>query len=341
MLNVLVVGGAGYIGSHVCKALAARDDRPIVFDNFSSGHRHAVRWGPHIEGDMLCADSLDAAFRQHQPDAVMHFAAHIEVSEGEKRPLDFWNNNVAGVVNLLEAMRRAAVLPLVFSSTCAVYGAAARAPISETESCAPVSVYGRTKHAVETLLSDVSSAGAVRYAALRYFNAAGASPCATIGEQHDPETHLIPNALKAAAGLGGRMKLFGADYETRDGTCVRDYIHVDDLAAAHLAALDVLTHGQRRLVCNVGTGHGATVLEVLKAVETVTGLKVPYDVADRRAGDAAELYADVAYAKSQLDFAPARSDIHTIIEDAWRFHQRVWDLPPHIATGAHSPVSVS
>lgn len=324
MTKVLVVGGAGYIGAHICKALAARGDEPIVFDNLVSGHEHAVKWGPLFRGDIRSAEDLDRAFETHQPDAVMHFAANIEVGEGQRFPLKFWDNNVGGVITLLQAMERAGVKPLVFSSTCAVYGEPEIVPITEKESCKPVSVYGRTKRAVEQLLGDVASVEGVRYAALRYFNAAGASPDGEIGEEHDPETHLIPNALKAAAGIGGRMKLFGTDYATRDGTCIRDYVHVMDLADGHLAALDRLIAGQNELIVNLGTGHGASVLEVLQSVEKATGLKPPYDVHERRPGDAPILSADLTHARNVLGFEPKRSDIETIIADAWRFHQKAW-----------------
>lgn len=325
-MKILVVGGAGYIGAHVCKALAARGDTPVVFDNLSSGHKHAVRWGPLICGDIRSADDLNHAFADHAPDAVMHFAANIEVGEGERFPLRFWDNNVSGVISLLAAMARAGVKPLVFSSTCAVYGEPLTVPTSEAEACKPVSVYGRTKRAVELLLADMAAVDGVRYAALRYFNAAGASPDGEIGEEHDPETHLIPNALRAVAGLGGRMKLFGDDYDTRDGTCIRDYVHVMDLADAHLAALDTLMAGEREIVANLGTGHGASVLEVLQAVEAATGQKPPYDLHPRRDGDAPVLSADLAHARAVLGFAPKRSDITTIIADAWRFHRKAWGV---------------
>ena len=326
MANILVVGGAGYIGAHVCKALAARGDVPVVFDNLSSGHEHAVKWGPLIKGDLRSAEDLDRAFAEHALAGVMHFAANIEVGEGQRFPLRFWENNVAGVVTLLAAMARAGVKPIVFSSTCAVYGEPEIVPITEQESCKPVSVYGRTKRAVELLLADVARVDGVRYAALRYFNAAGASPDGEIGEEHDPETHLIPNALKAAAGVGGGMKLFGTDYATRDGTCIRDYIHVMDLADAHLAALDKLMAGEREIIANLGTGHGASVLEVLQAVEAVTGMKPPYDLHPRRDGDAPVLSADLTHARQVLGFKPKRSDIETIIADAWRFHSCAWKL---------------
>ena len=324
--TVLVVGGAGYIGSHICKALAARGDTPIVFDDLSSGHEHAVKWGPLVKGDIRNKPDLDRAFATYKIDAVMHFAACIEVGEGEKEPLRFWNNNVSGVVTLLEAMKSASVNTLVFSSTCATYGEPDTLPLTEAEPQTPVSVYGRTKLAVETMLSDVSKAEELRYAALRYFNASGASPDGDIGEEHDPETHLIPNALKAAAGLGNRMKLFGTDYPTRDGTCVRDYIHVSDLADAHLAALDRLMDGEESFACNLGSGIGFTVKEILDAIEDVTGMAVPYDEHPRRPGDAPTLLADTSTAENLLNFKANRSTPELVIGDAWNFHKRKWGI---------------
>lgn len=327
-MKVLVIGGAGYIGSHVCKALAERGDAPIVLDNLSSGHRHAVKWGPLEVGDLRDADMLDAVFATHRVDAVMHFAAHIEVGQGQRKPLMFWDNNVAGVITLLQAMARADVSSLIFSSTCATYGEPQTLPLTEDEPQMPVSVYGRTKLAVERLLADVASASPLRYAALRYFNAAGASPDGEIGEEHDPETHLIPNALKAAAGLSGRMKLFGDDYDTPDGTCVRDYIHVMDLAAAHLAALDRLAGGAASFACNIGTGEGISVRQILNHVAAVTGRDVPHDIAPRRPGDAARLVADTRLARELLALAPRYSDPATIIAHAWAFHAPRWGADP-------------
>ncbi|MBO6728425.1 MAG: UDP-glucose 4-epimerase GalE [Maricaulis sp.] len=323
-MRVLVVGGAGYIGSHVCRALAARGDEPIVFDNFCSGHRHAVKWGELVEGDIRNPADIARALSVHSPDAVMHFAANIEVGSGETQPLDFWDNNVGGVINLLKEMQAANCRTLVFSSTCATYGIPETVPMTEDEPQAPINVYGRTKLAVETMLSDLARCGHIDYAALRYFNACGASPDGDIGEEHDPETHLIPNALKAAAGLGGKMKLFGTDYPTRDGTCIRDYIHVVDLADVHLRALDHLIAGRGSFACNVGTGDGFTVREVLDAIARVTGRPVPFEEHPRRAGDPPVLSANTARAKSLLGFEPQHSSIDEIVADAWRFHQKVW-----------------
>lgn len=325
-MKVLVLGGAGYIGAHVCKALAQRGDAPVVFDNFSAGRREAVKWGPLVEGDIRDPEALDRAFEAHRPDAVMHFAASIEVGIGEREPLAFWDNNVVGSLRVLEAMRRAGCEALVFSSTCAVYGAPQALPLTEDHPRNPINTYGRTKLAVEQMLEAAERAGGPRAAALRYFNASGASPDGDIGEEHDPETHLIPNALKAAAGLGGPMKLFGLDYDTPDGSCVRDFIHVDDLAQGHLAALDRLADGADGFACNLGTGWGVSVLEALQAVERVTGRPVPVEHAPRRAGDAAELYAQTVRAEDMLDFRPSRSDIETIVADAWRYHAPRWGV---------------
>ena len=322
--TILVVGGAGYIGSHICKALADRGDIPVVFDNLSSGHKHAVQWGPFVLGDIRNATDLYAVFDSFSFDGVMHFAAHIEVGEGEIHPIKFWNNNVGGTALLLKAMRDAGVLPFVFSSTCATYGEPQTLPLTENEPQTPMSVYGRTKLAVEWLLKDAQSAGQLHYAALRYFNAAGASPTGEIGEEHDPETHLIPNALKAAAGLGGPMKLFGNDYATRDGTCVRDYVHVSDLADAHLAALDRIWDKKESFVCNLGSGHGFTVGEILSTVEEGVGRPVPFSVHPRRAGDVPTLLADTRRAKEILNFNPTRSTPEKVVSDAWNFHKRRW-----------------
>lgn len=324
--NILVVGGAGYIGSHICKALYERGDVPVVFDNLSSGHAHAVQWGEFVHGDCRDEAAVLNALKLYDIDAVMHFAAAIEVGEGEREPLKFWDNNVAGVIELLKAMEKAGCGTLVFSSTCATYGEPETLPLTESEPQTPVNVYGRTKLAVETLLSDVRQAKGLRYCALRYFNAAGASPGGEIGEEHDPETHLIPNALKAAAGLGEALKVFGNDYPTRDGTCIRDYVHVVDLAEAHLAALDRLFAHDESFACNLGTGMGSSVMEIIKAVEAVTGRLVPYSIHPRRPGDAASLLADTSLARELLGFVPKRSTPAEIVRDAYNFHKRVWSL---------------
>lgn len=326
MMDILVVGGAGYIGAHACKALAGAGYRPIVFDNFSSGHEHAVLWGPHVKGDIRNRDDLEKAFVQYRPKGVMHFAACIEVGEGERNPLKFWDNNVAGTTTLLSVMQDYECHNIVFSSTCATYGEPKSLPITEYEPQTPTSVYGRTKLAVEQILSDVSRAQGLRYAALRYFNAAGASPDGEIGEEHDPETHLIPNALKAASGIGSKMKLFGDDYDTPDGTCVRDYIHVMDLAEAHVSAIDRLIKGSEPILCNLGTGRGFSVKEILSAVSESVGTDVPFEIHPRRPGDVSQLYADISYAREILGFRPKYLDPLIIVEHAWKFHSKQWNL---------------
>ena len=325
--RVLICGGAGYIGSHAAKALRLAGREPVVFDDLSSGHQHAVKWGPLVEGDIRNAEALRAAIRQYRPDAVMQFAARIEVGEGEKNPAHFYDNNVAGTLNLARVMLEEGVKSLVFSSTCAIYGDPERLPLTEDLPKKPVSVYGRSKAMTEQMLEDISRAHGLRFAALRYFNAAGADLDGEIGEEHDPETHLIPNALKAAVGLGGAMKLFGTDYPTPDGTCLRDYIHVTDLASAHILAADKLNAGSDNLQLNLGTGEGRTVLEVLKAVERATGRAVPVTVSPRRPGDAVALYADPAKVRTALGWTPKHSDLDTIVSSAWAFHQKSWKLP--------------
>lgn len=319
-MRVLVLGGAGYIGAHAAKALARRGDQPVVFDNLSAGRREFVKWGPLVEADIRDGAALDAAFRAYRPDAVLHFAASIEVGIGEREPVAFWENNVAGSLSVLAAMQRHACRAIVFSSTCAVYGEPESLPLGERHARHPINTYGRTKLAVEQALEDAARAGVIDFAALRYFNASGASPDGDIGEEHEPETHLIPNALKAAAGIGGPMQVFGTDFATRDGSCVRDFIHVDDLAAGHLVALDRLAGQRESFACNLGTGQGVTVLEVLDAVGQVVGRRVPRVLAERRQGDAPELYADTGFARAALKFTPRRSSIEEIVQDAWRYH---------------------
>ena len=324
--RVLVAGGAGYIGSHAVKALRQAGRDTIVFDNLSSGHREAVLGAPLVVGDIREAEAVRAAIREHKPDAVMHFAAKIEVGEGERDPVSFYDNNVAGALTLLRVMLEEGVSKFVFSSTCAIYGNPERLPLSEDLPKNPVSVYGRTKLMVERMLEDLARAQGLRFAALRYFNAAGADIDGEIGEEHDPESHLIPNALKAAAGIGPPMRLFGDNYATRDGTCVRDYIHVTDLAEAHILAADRLGAGETSLQLNLGTGDGFTVREVLSAVERAVGRPVPHTVEPRRPGDAIALVSDPARTRAALGWAPRLSDLDTICASAWRFHRRKWGL---------------
>jgi UDP-arabinose 4-epimerase len=324
--RILIAGGAGYIGSHAAKALRLAGREPVVFDDLTSGHAHAVKWGPLVKGDVRDADALRAAIREHKPEAVMHFAARIEVGEGETNPAHFYDNNVAGTLNLVRVMQEEGVNNLVFSSTCAIYGDPERLPLTEDLPKRPVSVYGRTKAMTEQMLEDVSKAHGLKFAALRYFNAAGADPDGEIGEEHDPESHLIPNAIRAAVGRGGPMKLFGTDYPTPDGTCIRDFIHVTDLAEAHILAADRLAAGAGNLQLNLGSGERCTVLEVLRAVERATGRPVPHTVSPRRPGDAVALYADTTRVRAALGWVPMLSDIDTVVSTAWNFHRRVWGV---------------
>src|SRR5262245_2802307 len=322
--TVLVTGGAGYIGSHVCKSLARAGFAPLAFDDLSMGHREAVRWGALVEGDLREADSIARAMREHRPAAVVHLAASAYVGESIADPGKYWRNNVVATVNLLDAMRDAGVARLVFSSSCATYGAPREVPIRETAEQRPTNPYGRTKLAAERVIIDYASAHGLSAALLRYFNVCGADPDGEIGENHDPETHLIPRALMAAAGEIDALDLFGDDYPTPDGTCVRDYVHVSDLADAHVAALGRLPAGGGTLACNVGIGRGFSVREVLAAVERVTGRKVAVRVAARRGGDADPpvLVADAAASRALIGFQPRFADLDAMIETAWRWHRR-------------------
>jgi len=322
--TVLVTGGAGYIGSHACKALALAGYAPVAYDNLVYGHREAVKWGPLVVGDTADRRALDAVFAEHRPVAVMHFAAYAYVGESVTDPAKYYTNNIGGSLNLLEAMRAAGCGALVFSSTCASYGEPKVMPIREDHPQAPVNPYGRTKLLIEQAMRDYGHAYGLRSAALRYFNASGADPDGELGERHDPETHLIPRTLMAAAGQIERLDLFGDDYDTPDGTCVRDYVHVTDLARAHVLALEHLLERGESLALNLGTGRGTSVREVLSAVERVSGRSVPVRVLPRRAGDPPMLYADPTLAEQTLGFRTRFNDIGEIIESAWRFHMHGW-----------------
>jgi UDP-arabinose 4-epimerase len=322
---VLVIGGAGYVGSHVAKAVAASGRLPVVVDNLSGGHRSSVQWGPLEVCDVRDTAQLSAIIAQHKPNAVMHFAASIEVGIGEREPLAFFDNNVAGTISVLKAMQANAITQLVFSSTCAIYGNASP-PLLETTPKNPASVYGRTKAIVEGIIEDCVRAHGLNAVALRYFNACGADVDGTIGEMHDPETHLIPNVLKAACGLGAALNVFGTDYPTPDGTCLRDYIHVTDLAQGHVQALDLMAQTGGFHAFNLGTGKPLSVLDIIAAVERATGKTVPYELAPRRAGDVAVLTADISRAREALGFAPRHSDVDNIVRTAWAFHQKAWNI---------------
>lgn len=321
-MNILVVGGAGYIGAHMCKCLADAGHRVVVLDNLSTGHRAAVRWGELVEGSLGDSALVVETLRRHAIDAVMHFAASSLVGESMTDPYKYYANNVAATLSLLMAMREAGVGQFVFSSTAAVFGEPENELIDETHPCRPINPYGNSKLAVETLLGDAVRAYGLRATALRYFNAAGADPSALIGESHEPETHLIPNLLRKAAGEPKQVQIFGTDYATRDGTCIRDYIHVNDLATAHLLALEYSrqTPGFQRF--NLGNGAGYSVLEVLNAVETVIGRKLDIPRGPRRAGDPATLVASSRKARETLGWQPQKPRIEDIVADAWRWHQR-------------------
>jgi len=317
---ILVTGGAGYIGSHCCRALAAAGFQPVVFDNLSTGHRNFVT-GSLVTGDLLDRAALDRAFARHDIVAVMHFAALSLVGESVADPQKYYRNNVAGTLSLLEAMREAGCNRLVFSSTGAVYGNADSKALSENHPCAPINPYGASKWMIERILADCRSAYGLGAFCLRYFNASGADASGGIGELRDNETHLIPRAMMALQGHVADFAVFGDDYDTPDGTAIRDYIHVTDLAAAHLLALELLMQGHCGGALNLGTGTGFSVREILGAIAAETGRKVPHVVKPRRPGDPTYLVADPTAARSTLKFRPSHSNLATIIRTAWAWHQ--------------------
>lgn len=319
---ILVTGGAGYIGSHTCKTLRRAGFLPVVYDNLVHGNEWAVRWGPLERGDILDRGRLDEVFEKYMPDAVVHFAAFAYVGESVTCPRKYYRNNVVGSLTLLEAMGDHGVSDIVFSSTCATYGVPEAFPIREQTEQRPINPYGTSKLTVERMLVDFEAAYATKSIILRYFNAAGADPDNEIGENHDPETHLIPLVLDAASGRRKSISVFGADYPTRDGTCVRDYIHVSDLAEAHVTALEALFAGKRSEVYNLGNGRGFSVNEVIDSVERVTGLEVPVVFGERRVGDPAALVSDASKAREALGWRPRITEIDEIVRTAWAWHQR-------------------
>ncbi len=320
-MHVLVCGGAGYIGSHMAKWLAARGVEITVLDNLSTGHREAVQWGRLIEADLLKAETLEPVFAVNRFDAVMHFSARSLVGESILQPYEYYANNVTGSLNMLEAMHRHGVDKLVFSSTAAVFGQPMSDRIDEDHPQAPINPYGASKLMVERILIDAAAAYGLRSVALRYFNAAGASPDGDIGESHQPESHLIPGMLRAALGTGSPLKVFGEDYPTPDGTCVRDYVHVDDLARAHDLALQYLQNHPGAHAFNIGNGQGFSVREVIAAGERVTGQPIHHETAPRRPGDPAVLVASSTRAHRELGWTPAYTDLDRIVESAWRWHR--------------------
>jgi UDP-glucose-4-epimerase GalE len=321
-MSVLIVGGAGYIGSHTAKLCAMAGLNPVVLDNLVFGHRAAVKWGPLIEGDLADRDLIGRVMSEHRVTAVIHFAAYTAVGESMTDPGKYFRNNVVGTINLLDAMVKQGVRDLVFSSTAATYGDPQRVPLDEEHPQDPVSPYGESKLIVERILRWYQSAHQLRYAVLRYFNAAGADPDGELGEDHTPESHLIPLAIQSVLGQRGPVDVYGTDYPTPDGTAVRDYIHVTDLGQAHLAALQRLAGGMERLAVNLGTGRGHSVREVIRCVEQVSGRPLPTREVGRRAGDPPVLVADPRKAGEVLGWHPRYADLDTIVRHAFRWHEQ-------------------
>ncbi len=320
--RILITGGAGYIGSHVVKALGERGLDVMTYDNLSTGHRDAVLSGEFVQGDLADTQLLEKTLRGFSPSAVMHFAALIVVGDSVRYPLRYYANNASDTVNLLNAMARSGVEQFVFSSTAAVYGIPDRTPIAESAPLRPINPYGNAKAFVETVLADLAAAGTLRSVSLRYFNAAGADPAGGIGERHEPETHLIPLALQAARGARNGISIYGEDYPTPDGTCIRDYIHVEDLVDAHLLALDHLRRGGESDVFNCGYGHGYSVREVIDAVRRATGRDITVGHAARRPGDPPVLVADSGKLKRLLGWTPRHDDLDYIVRTAWVWEQK-------------------
>ncbi len=320
-MKILICGGAGYIGSHMVKLLVARGNEVITFDNLSTGHREAVRWGELVVGDLLDRKALAALFKVHEFAAVMHFSAKSLVGESVTDPEKYYENNVIGTANLLKEMRNAGVNHFIFSSTAATFGMPVQARIDESHPQVPINPYGRSKLMVEMMLQDYFRAYGMRSVSLRYFNAAGADPEGQLGESHDPETHLIPNVLRSILGLTAGLKVFGGDYPTADGTCVRDYIHINDLCMAHLRALDYLQFHDGCHGFNLGNGNGFSVLEVIQAAREVTGCAIPYSMEPRRPGDPPVLVADSTLARRELGWDPRYASLQDILTSAWGWHQ--------------------
>ena|SRR5579883_1596655 len=321
-MAVLIVGGAGYIGSHTAKRIARAGSEPVVLDNLVYGHKWAVKWGPLVEGDLADASLVARVLAEHRITSIIHFAAYAYVGESVQNPRKYFRNNVANTLNLLDAMVDAGVRDIVFSSTCATYGEPTHVPISESHPQNPINPYGESKLAVEKILHWYSHAYGIRFAALRYFNAAGADPDGELGEDHEPETHLIPLAIGAALGSRPELSIYGTDYPTPDGTAIRDYIHVADLADAHRLALDHLSSGGDNLRLNLGTGHGHSVRQVVAAVEAVSGRRVPVREVGRRPGDPPRLVADARRAEQVLRWTAAHPGIETIVRHAFSWHER-------------------
>ena len=320
-MNILVCGGAGYIGCHTVRQLTRLGYEVLVLDNLSRGHRKSIGDTPLVVRDITEQSTLDQVFQENKIDAVLHFAAHSQVGESVVSPDIYYRNNVAGTLNLLEAMLRSGVRYFIFSSTAAVYGEPAELPLAEDHPTEPINPYGSTKLIVEEILKWFEQAFGLKYISLRYFNAAGADPLGDIGEDHSPETHLLPLVLKTALGVQSEIQVFGSDYNTHDGTCIRDYIHVTDLADAHVLALQYLLDGGSSGIFNLGNGKGFSVLEVIRSVERVTGVPVNYRLSPRRPGDPAVLVASAAKIKRVLGWQPAYGELEDIVRTAWKWHQ--------------------
>lgn len=321
--TILVTGGAGYIGSHTCKALAKAGYLPVVYDNLSTGHAYAVKWGPFVQGDLNDVARLNETFKNFKPAAVIHFAADAIVIESMTHPGKYYRNNVGSTIALLEAMRDHDVKKLVFSSTCATYGNPQFTPITEKHPQNPINPYGRTKLMIEQMISDFEMAHGLKAVILRYFNAAGADLETQIGENHTPETHLIPTIIQTALGLKDEIVVYGTDFDSRDGSAVRDYIHVQDLAEAHVAALTC-----EKGCINLGTGTGYSVLEIIEAVQRFCGKTLPVRLENRRLGEPGILTADNGRARQLLNWSPRVSDLPTLIESAWKWHQLLFENAP-------------
>jgi UDP-glucose 4-epimerase len=319
--NVLVTGGAGYIGSHACKALRAAGYTPVTFDNLETGWRAAVKFGPFVQGDLMDPASIAAVFTDYKPVAVMHFAALSQVGESMNDPARYWRNNLVGSLNLIEAAVAAGCLDFVFSSTCATYGDKDNVVLDENSAQHPINAYGASKRAIEDVLVAFQNAYGLRHVIFRYFNVAGADPEAEVGELHQSETHLIPLMLDAISGKRAALTVFGTDYDTPDGTCIRDYVHVCDLVDAHVLGLKWLQDGKKSRVFNLGTGSGFSVREVIDQSRLVTNRPVPYVDGDRRLGDCTKLVSGSVRAEVELGWKPTRSTLDMMITDAWRWHQ--------------------
>lgn len=320
--TILVTGGAGYIGSHACKALARAGYEPLVYDNLSSGHREFVKWGAFEEGDVRDRSRLQTVIERHKPSAVMHFAALALVGESMKSPLTYYDVNVSGTIALAAAICSNNIQRWVFSGTCAVYGSPDTIPISEDAPLAPINPYGRSKYMAEQILEDACAVSGFSYTIFRYFNAAGADSDGEVGERHDPETHIIPNILRVAAGDNPAFVLNGNDYPTADGTCVRDYVHVSDIADAHVQALQHMDKNPGTHIFNLGTGEGYSVQEVVDAARRVTGRDIEVQIGPRRDGDPPTLVADPTRVQKECGWSPGRSSLETLISDAWAWHQK-------------------